>query len=311
MDNTFMIINDLVSRRAELRAKLNLLPYDGTVEVKEISGKKYLYIRKKVLGKTTSTYVDVYSDDLYNLLVRNSKEARSLRKEIRGIDKELAKNNYSDKEISSDVILNLEFARSNMKRIIYDQAILEGVATTFPDTEIIIDNGKVKDVSTNDVLKILNLKHAWEFILDEDIINAQSDYYLASYLARLVNEGFFIEGGKLRNVPVKIGGTNYAPEVPLEVNVKEDIDNILNSKQDDYDIAIDLCLYVMKKQLFNDGNKRTAVIYANHYLISKGKGLLIIPYDRVDEFRKLLIDYYDDTNINGVKVFLKECINKF
>ena len=48
---------------------------------------------------------------------------------------------------------------ANMKSIIYDQAVLEGVSTTFPDTELIIENGKVNNVSTEDVLKIINLKH--------------------------------------------------------------------------------------------------------------------------------------------------------
>ena len=57
-----------------------------------------------------------------------------------------------------------------MKVNIYDQAVLEGVATSFPQTEDIIENGKINGVSATDVQKILNLKHAWEFILDPDVI---------------------------------------------------------------------------------------------------------------------------------------------
>ena len=57
-----------------------------------------------------------------------------------------------------------------MKSNIYDQAILEGVATSFPQTEDIIDNGIVNGMTASDVQKILNLKHAWEFILDRDVI---------------------------------------------------------------------------------------------------------------------------------------------
>ena len=48
------------------------------------------------------------------------------------------------------------------------QAILEGVATTCSDTETIIENGKVSGMRAQDVQKILNLKHSWEFILDKD-----------------------------------------------------------------------------------------------------------------------------------------------
>ena len=78
-----------------------------------------------------------------------------------------------------------------MKINIYDQAILEGVATSFPQTEEIIENGKVSGMTAADVQKILNLKHAWEFILDKDVIASRSDYYMLSYIAKLVNEGLF------------------------------------------------------------------------------------------------------------------------
>ena len=60
---------------------------------------------------------------------------------------------YSDIDLSPKVQLNLEFARANMKACIYDQAILEGVATTFPQTEEIIDNGKIVGMSAQDVQK--------------------------------------------------------------------------------------------------------------------------------------------------------------
>lgn len=66
----------------------------------------------------------------------------------------------------------------------------------------------------------------------------------------------------------------------------------------------------MKKQLFLDGNKRTAVIFANHYLISKGLGLIVIPADLVSEFKKHLINYYEDKD-QFIKEFLyKKCLTK-
>jgi hypothetical protein len=62
-----------------------------------------------------------------------------------------------------------------MKSSIYDQAVLEGVATTFPQTEEILDNGTVNGMTADDVQKILNLKHAWEFILDKDVLHSDSN----------------------------------------------------------------------------------------------------------------------------------------
>lgn len=150
-------IQELLRSRADLHVRLNLMPYDGTPEIKERGDGKYLYVRKRVAGKQTSTYVGVYTEELYNLLLRNAREAREIRKELRGIEKQLAAAGYSEDELSSDVINNIAFARANMKMNIYDQAVLEGVATSFPQTEEIIENGKVSGMTATDVQKILNL----------------------------------------------------------------------------------------------------------------------------------------------------------
>ena len=64
MENTYSKIQELLHQKADFQARLNLLPYDGTPEVKDRDGQKYLYIRKRVGSRLTSTYVDVYSEDL-------------------------------------------------------------------------------------------------------------------------------------------------------------------------------------------------------------------------------------------------------
>ena len=303
----FSKIQELLSKRGESQARLNLLPYDGTPEIKTISGKQYLYIRKRVINKITSTYVGEFSDTLYNQLLRNNVQSKQLKKDIRLINKELAKLGYIDNEISDEVVLNIEFARANMKQIIYDQAILEGVGTTFPDTEAIIDNGNVNNMKAEDVQKILNLKHAWEFILNKDVAAYKSDYYLASYIAKIVNEGFYQDGGRIRNVPVAIGGTSYISPIPHELDVEKHINQLLDNSNNKVDTAIELCLYFMKTQIYNDGNKRTAVIFANHFLIANGLGLLVINYEKVEEFKSELVRYYEDKDIENIKKLLKMC----
>lgn len=299
-------IQELLRSRADLNARLNLMPYDGTPEIKERGNEKYLYVRKRVAGKQTSTYVGAYTEELYNLLLRNAREAREIRKELRSIDKHLANAGYSEDELSSDVINNIAFARANMKMNIYDQAVLEGVATSFPQTEEIIDNGKISGVTATDVQKILNLKHAWEFILDRDVIASRSDYYMLSHIARVVNEGFFAEGGRIRGVPVTIGGSSYVPPLPNELDVKEKIREIIEESDEVINTAIKLCLYCMKTQIFLDGNKRASVIFANHYLISHGGGFLVIPEKEVPEFKRLLVKYYEGEDITVIADFMKK-----
>ena len=310
--NSFSEIQLLLQERADCQARINLIPYDGNPEIKENSSGKYLYIRKRVGSRLTSTYVDLYSEDLYQLLLRNAKELKELRKAIRKIEKRLSELGYKTTDISGRVIQNLDFARANMKANIYDQAVLEGVATSFPQTEDIIDNGAVNGMTANDIQKILNLKHAWEFILDKDVIQAESDYYLLCHIARLVNEGFFSDGGRIRGVPVTIGGSTYKPPIPVELIVRERINEILNSDESEIDIAINLCMYSMKTQIFIDGNKRASVIFANHYLIAHGQGFLVIPEEHVPEFKKKLVAFYEGESINVISEFLKKnCWKQF
>ena len=299
-------IQELLRSRADLRARLNLMPYDGTPEIKERGDGKYLYVRKRIAGKQSSTYVGRYTEELYNLLLRNAREAREIRKQLCRVEKQLAAAGYSEDELSVKVVNNITFARANMKMNIYDQAVLEGVATSFPQTEEIIENGKVSGMTATDVQKILNLKHAWEFILDRDVAASRSDYYMLSHIARLVNEGFFDEGGRIRGVPVTIGGSSYVPPLPNELDVKDRIREIVESDDEPINIAVKLCLYCMKTQIFLDGNKRAAVIFANHYLIAHGGGFLVIPEKEVPEFKRLLVRYYEGEDTAVIGTFMKE-----
>ena len=304
--STFNEIQEVLRQRADYDARLKLLPYDGTPEIKSRGEKQYLYSRKRIGSRITSTYIGPYSEELHQQLLRDAREARELRKLIRHADKKLAELGYVESDLSPRVITNLDFARANMKANIYDQAVLEGVATSFPQTEEIIENGRISGMSPTDVQKILNLKHAWEFILDRDVIQAESDYYVLCHIAKLVNEGFYSEGGRIRGVPVRIGGTSYVPPLPIEIDVKDHIQAILHSRQQNIDIAIELCLFAMKTQIFIDGNKRASVIYANHYLIAHGQGFLVIPEEHVPEFKKLLVRYYEGEDIEIIRAFLKQ-----
>lgn len=305
MENVYSQVQELLHQKADYQARLNLIPYDGSPEIKDRDGQKYLYVRKRVGSRLTSTYVDAYSDELYQLLLRNSREARELRKQIRRVEKELANLGYEETELSARVMLNLDFARSNMKANIYDQAVLEGVATTYPQTETIIENGIVSGMTATDVQKILNLKHAWEFILDKDVLSYPTGYHILCHIAKLVNEGFYADGGRIRGVPVVIGGTSYVPPLPIETIVKENIDAIIADSTNPVDTAIRLCLYCMKTQIFNDGNKRTSVIFANHYMIAKGQGLIVIPESHVPEFKRLLVAYYEDRDNGEIADFMR------
>ena len=100
--------------------------------------------------------------------------------------------------------------------------------------------------------------------------------------------------------------------VPRAFFAKEQIEKIIASDASPVDIAIELALYVMKTQVFNDGNKRTAIIFANHYLVAHGAGLMVVPESIVPEFKQLLVRYYEDIDVESIKDFLKnQCYRTF
>lgn len=303
--NIYEDIQKLLNEKQALQLRQNSNNFGGSIEVKTINEEKYIYVRYREAGKYRSKYIDKYSEELYALAVNQAQEYRANNKRIRKIDKELAELGYNEGELSPRVRLNIDFARANVKSLIYDQAVLEGVSTTFPQTESILENGIVNDMKATDIQKILNLKHAWELIVDNDVVASPCNYYLLCHIARIINEGFYENGGSLRIVPVSIGGCSYIPPLPIEVDVKIKISDILNDSQSIIDNAIDLCLYCMKTQIFIDGNKRAAIIFANHYLIQNGEGLLVVPEDVVSDFKKLLVAYYEGKDEIKIKQFMK------
>ncbi len=295
----------LLQNKQLMEHQLESLSY-GSVEIRERGSNKYIYVHYREDGVSLTKYVDEYSDDLYNLILNNNIKAKKLKKQIRSINKELKKLNYTENEMSSDVEINIDFAKRHLVQTIYKQAILEGVATTFADTESIIEGGKVNNMTSEDIMKIVNLKHAWEFILNKNVISSNTDFALLCEINKMVEEGFYYTAGKVRGIPVSIGGTKWQPDLPIESVIKEDLNKISDLNLDDVDKAVEYLLYTMKKQVFIDGNKRTAVIFSNHYLISKGKGIIVIPAEKTEEFKNLLIPFYEGKDNEKIREFIKE-----
>ena len=301
-------IAELLYEQELLKSRISKTLY-GSIEIREKNEKKYIYVHYREEGISTSKYAGEFSNELYNLILENNKLVKQYKKSLKEIKKQLGLLQYSTLELTEKVKINIDLARRNMVESIYKQAKLEGVATTYSNTETIINGGKVSDMTAKDISKVLNLKHAWEFILSEGVIAYPTNFIVLSQINAIIEEGFSYTAGKIRSVPVSIGGSTYIPPLPYELQVKEELDLLL-SKESSYEIAIELLLYVMKKQLFVDGNKRTAVIFANHYLISRGLGLIVIPAELVDEFKMHLINYYEDKNDNIRDFLYTKCLTK-
>jgi len=202
---------------------------------------------------------------------------------------------------------NIDLAKRNIVDSIWKSARLEGVAVTYPDTQAIFDGLAVQGIGVNDIQTINNLKHSWRFILEN--ISHPLSYPLICQINQHVGWNLFHEAGKIRNIPVRIGGTDWIPPIPIESQIKEEIEEIIVSPTST-DRAISLMIYIMRRQMFMDGNKRTALLAANHLLISSGAGIITIPIELQPKFLTLTLDYYKSNNPSEIKRFIYEnCID--
>lgn len=203
---------------------------------------------------------------------------------------------------------NIFVAKRNIVDYIWKSAHLEGLAVTYPDTEAIFNGLSVAGVAVKDIIAVNNLKHAWQFVLDS--LDYPVDYPFICQINRLVGgDNLVYHAGFIRNVPVTIGGTSWKPEMPIESQIKEDLLEI-RAMPEPTDRALTLMLYIMRKQMFLDGNKRTAMLAGNAEMISSGCGIISVPIEKQRDFTMLLINYYESGDMAEIKDFLYEgCID--
>ena len=283
----------------------------GAIEVRETGGKKFIYVHYREGEKQRSQYVGEYSEELYNLIQNNNNQSKAYKKRLREIKKDLSKSGYIDMEVSDDIVLNIDYIRKHLSEIIYSQALLEGIDTSFTNVELLVNGEKINRLSALDTQKLINLKRAWEFILFKDVAVFPDNLDLMSQINAVVENGIDYLAGSIRTVPVSISGTSFIPPTLSEKEIVESL-NKLNNNDNILDKAIDALLFVQKNQLFLNGNKRTAFIFANHMLLKEGHGFLMIPADLVSEYKKHLINYYEFGEEEYIKSFIKEqCLRNY
>ena len=201
---------------------------------------------------------------------------------------------------------NLFLAKKVLVSNIYNSARLEGINTTYPDTKTILEGVNVPTLKLDEINCILNLRDAWNYVLTniDSEINLDFICKVNSYVSR--NES--LEWGVLRNGKVGINGVDYIPDIPIKEAVINNINKILQ-EENVTEKAIDLMLYLMRSQIFWDGNKRTSMIIANKILIENGCGIITVKEENINEFNILLTQYYNTNNKNKIVEFLYEkCI---
>lgn len=201
---------------------------------------------------------------------------------------------------------NLFLAKKVLVSNIYNSARLEGINTTYPDTQTILEGVNVPTLKLDEINCILNLRDAWNYTLTN--IDAEVNLDFICKVNSFVSRNESLEWGVLRNGKVGINGVDYIPEIPSEKDIINNIENILKEKSTTLK-SINLMLYLMRSQIFWDGNKRTSMIVANKILIQNGCGIITVKEEYIGEFNTLLTEYYNTGNKDKITKFLYDkCI---
>ena len=202
--------------------------------------------------------------------------------------------------------LNLSLARKMFVSNIFNSARLEGINITYEDTKKVLEGVNVPSLRLDEINCILNLRDAWNFTLSNIDTDVCLDFIckVNSFVSR--NES--LEWGVLRTGKVGINGVDYIPDIPNREDVITNINEILK-EENITSRSLNLMLYLMRSQIFWDGNKRTSMIVANKLLISNGCGIISVKEDDINEFNILLTEYYNTGNKDKIISFLyNKCI---
>lgn len=197
----------------------------------------------------------------------------------------------------------LELAKRLLVDLIWRTAKIEVDGVTFPDTQEIFDGRAPEGMSVDDIVTVNNIKRAWGFLLGN--IDYPVDWQYIREYNRIIGEGRVRDAGRLREYGVRIGGTGWVPEIPTVESPQERVRGILEESEGE-DTAMLLFGAVTRGQWFSDGNKRTALMVANHQLIHDGIGVFSIPPEDKAQFVSMLLRYYETGDYSRLSDWLSQ-----
>ena len=108
-------------------------------------------------------------------------------------------------KFSMSVQENVLWAKRNLIDSIWKSANLEGIAVTYPDTQVICEGMSVAGYTIDEINAINDLKHAWQYILDN--ISEPITLDFMKTLHKHLRKFTVSNSGSIRWQDVYIGGT--------------------------------------------------------------------------------------------------------
>ncbi len=292
MIEKYELVN-MIQKKKYYLDRLESLVY-GSLDIRERDNKKYIYVHYRKDGKVVTKYVGEYSDSLYNQILSNNIEVKEINKRIKIIQKYIEDNNYYEQDLNENIKDNIDRVRENIDVLLYDLVKLEDINITHENIINSLTGDPLNNVKLEDVVKYNKIKTAYENILKDEYIKLPYSVELLCAINKMLNEDLI-----------------YLNDYNLN-DVEKEISNIVEKDISVINKAIEIFLYLSRKNIFKKNNILTALLFSNVYLLSNGNGVLTIPEDLTDKFKVMLNSFSNGKDTRIIKKFvIARCYIKF
>ena len=257
---------------------------------KEIDERKIKNNFNFLLLKDTLFHVNIFSEiELDSLNALQNQHKKNIKK--------LTKNEYH-KALER---LAIDFS--------WKSSQIEGNTYSLLETEILLLDKKTASGKTRDeATMLINHKDTIDYIIREpNFIVPLTVSKIESLHALLVKE--LNINKNIRKRKVGISGTNYTP-IDNEFQIREALEDfckLINSQTNVFVKALIALVFISYIQPFSDGNKRTARILSNAFLIHHNYCPISFRTVNSIDYKKAILIFYEQNNITAFKkVFMDQ-----
>lgn len=195
---------------------------------------------------------------------------------------------------------NRRYAKSNLTNLVFTNSRFEGLTTTLPQTQTIIDGMSVEGVPIDDINIIVQLKRGWQYVINsDDPLNMK----FLQHINKIVARDESLDPGNFRTGNGAVA-TDKGEFIPEDFDFEKEntfLNDLLQSDRSITDKSLTLMYQMMRGQWFWDGNKRTATLAANKLMIDNGTGLINIPVNKWEKWNELISSFYYSGDMKELK----------
>lgn len=178
--------------------------------------------------------------------------------------------------------------------LVFNAAKIEGIRVDYFDIERLVNMDIEPNLTSDKIALLRNLVDSYKQLKDINFLNQPIDIFTMNKINMLINgRGLVHQVGQFRKDDVYFSNCSYEPILPDEYDINNHIKDIIEKDCDCLDKGIELYLYVMRSQPYIDGNKRTANVFANLYLLQNDCPIISMPSNKRDIFLIRLSKYYE------------------